>query len=73
MTSTTTTARTGTCEKRGAKLIHILTLQDIDGDEPPNIAPFSCPKCAHCGTLATQIGRRIVGVQTKLYRSPLGR
>jgi hypothetical protein len=66
-------ARTGTCEMCGAKLTHIIRLERINGDELPNVAPFSCPLCGHVGTLAGQAGQRIVNVDTKQYRNPLGR
>ena len=74
MPNTTTSARTDICQQCGAKLIHLLTLHVLDNhDEPPNIAPYSCPKCGQAGTVADQPGRRIVRVDTKPYLQPLGR
>jgi hypothetical protein len=73
MTRPSTIARTGRCEKCAAKHTHLLTLQAVDSEEAPNVAPFSCPACDHVGTLVCQAGHRIVTVQTRLYRDPLGR
>ena len=74
MPSTTTAARTGICEKCQARLTHLLTLHSWDDqDEPPPVAPFSCPNCGHAGTVAVQTGRRIVRVDTKPYLEPRGR
>jgi len=74
MLNTTMSATTDTCQACQAKLTHLLTLHVLAGhDEPPNMAPFICPKCGHAGTVAVQIGRRIVRVETKPYLEPLGR
>ena len=74
MPNTTTTANTDVCQWCQAKLTHVLTLHVMDDlDEPPNRAPFSCPQCGHVGSVAVQIGRRIVRVDTKPYLDPLGR
>ena len=74
MPNTTMTATTDTCHACQVKLTHVLTLHVLDNhNEPPTIAPFSCPECGHAGTVAAQTGRRIVRVDTKPYLQPLGR
>ena len=73
MPNTTTSARTGICDKCGAKHTHVLTVQVLDNqDEHPNTVPFSCPQCGHAGTVAVQPGRRIVRVDTKPYLDSRG-
>src|SRR5438093_6482215 len=63
MPSTTTAARTGICEKCQARLTHLLTLHSWDDhDEPPPVAPFSCPNCGHAGTVAVQTGAESSGL-----------
>jgi hypothetical protein len=73
MSKDTTATRTGICDKCGAKHTHLLRLEVIELSAPPNLAPFSCPKCGQTGTLAAPMGHQIVGVRTTLHASLLGR
>ena len=72
MPATTHGARSGVCERCHAKYTLVITLEQVGDIAVTNLAPFTCPKCGHCGSVTAQAGQRIVKVETKAYSDMLG-
>jgi len=60
-----TAARSGVCDQCGTRLTHFLGVEGAV-DESANLAPFSCPRCGHEGTLRSLPGQRILSVATRV-------
>ena len=73
MPATTQGARSGVCERCQSKYTLAFTVEQVGDGYVSNLAPFTCPKCGHGGTIASPPGQRIISVAAKPYVDPLGR
>ncbi len=72
MPASTYGARSGVCEGCQAKYTLVLTIEHAGKGRVGNVAPFTCPKCNHGGTVTAEAGERIVKVEVKPYSDVFG-